>query len=168
MIHQVPDRAMNPPSGPGWRGMRPGPATSSPSCCPSASESWAPTTPTPWAPAATSPTGPGRQGTLLLPRADHGARVSRFVERYYWPGLPNGTPAAVTDGGGGVDGAPQSRRPARTPELLLSGLLPPCEGFEFGGHLGGLGRAGPLEDLLRLPQRGLRIGQAAVCYRTAA
>jgi hypothetical protein len=31
----------------GYRGMRPGPATSSPPCCPSASGSWAPSTPTP-------------------------------------------------------------------------------------------------------------------------
>ena len=35
------------PAGPGRRGMRPGPATSSPPCCPSASGSWAPSTPTP-------------------------------------------------------------------------------------------------------------------------
>ena len=34
-------------AGPGRRGMRPGPATSSPPCCPSASGSWAPSTPTP-------------------------------------------------------------------------------------------------------------------------
>ena len=33
------------PPGPGRRGMRPGPATSSPPCCPSASGSWAPSTP---------------------------------------------------------------------------------------------------------------------------
>ena len=32
------------PAGPGRRGMRPGPATSPPPCCPSASGSWAPTT----------------------------------------------------------------------------------------------------------------------------
>ena len=32
------------PAGPGRRGMRPGPATSSPPCCPSASGSWAPST----------------------------------------------------------------------------------------------------------------------------
>ena len=35
------------PTGPGRRGMRPGPATSSPPCCPSASGSRAPSTPTP-------------------------------------------------------------------------------------------------------------------------
>ena len=36
----------NSPTGPGRRGMRPGPATSSPTCCPSASGSRAPSTPT--------------------------------------------------------------------------------------------------------------------------
>ena len=35
------------PAGPGRRGMRPGPATSSPRCCPSASGCWAPSTRTP-------------------------------------------------------------------------------------------------------------------------
>ena len=39
--------ATNSPAGPGGRGMRPGPAISSPSCCPSASGSWVPSTPTP-------------------------------------------------------------------------------------------------------------------------
>ena len=34
------------PAGPGRRGMRPGPATSTPPCCPSSSGSWAPSTPT--------------------------------------------------------------------------------------------------------------------------
>ena len=50
------------PAGPGGRGMRPGPATSSPPCCPSMSGSWAPSIPTPWSSAATSPAGPGRRG----------------------------------------------------------------------------------------------------------
>ena len=35
------------PTGPGGRGMRPGPATNSPRCCPSASRCWAPSTRTP-------------------------------------------------------------------------------------------------------------------------
>ena len=34
----------------------------------------------------------------------------------------------------------------------------PGEGVQFGGHGGGLGRTDPLEDLLRLPQAGLRVG----------
>ena len=34
----------------------------------------------------------------------------------YWPGLSGSTPTAVTDGGGGVDEAPKSRRSARTPD----------------------------------------------------
>jgi hypothetical protein len=35
--------------------------------------------------------------------------------------------------------------------LLISGLLRSREGFEFGGHVGGLGHASSLEDLMRLP-----------------
>jgi hypothetical protein len=32
------------------------------------------------------------------------------------------------------------------------------KGVEFGGYVSGLGRTDSLEDLLRLPQAGLRIG----------
>ena len=52
----------NSPIGLAMRGMRPGPATSSPRCCPSRSGSTAPSTRTPWSPTTTSPTGPGRRG----------------------------------------------------------------------------------------------------------
>ena len=50
------------PAGPGRRGIRPGPGTSSPRCCRSASGSSARSTPTPSPPAPTSPAGPGRRG----------------------------------------------------------------------------------------------------------
>ena len=46
--------------------MRPGPATSSPRCCPSASGSKAPSTLAPWLPATNSPTGPGKQVNGLI------------------------------------------------------------------------------------------------------
>ena len=47
--------------------MRPGPATSSPPCCLSASRSSAPSTPTPWPPAPISLSGPGRRGRRPRP-----------------------------------------------------------------------------------------------------
>jgi hypothetical protein len=66
----------------GQAGMRPGPATSTPPCCPSASRSRAPSTPAPWPPATTSPTGPGRRGMRLLTRADPETyRLSRGKRR---------------------------------------------------------------------------------------
>ena len=42
--------------------MRPGPGTSSPPCCPSASGSWAPSTPTPWPPATSLARWTGEAG----------------------------------------------------------------------------------------------------------
>ena len=89
------------PSGPGRRGMRPGPATSSPRCCPSASGSWAPSTPTPWPPAPTSPAGPGQAGdaagardqfAALLPvservlGAEHPDTLTTRANLAYWTG----------------------------------------------------------------------------------
>ena len=42
-----PDHPATSPAGPGRRGMRPPPGTSSPRCCPCSSGSWAPSTRTP-------------------------------------------------------------------------------------------------------------------------
>ena len=46
--------------------------------------------------------------------------------------------------------------------LLLSVLLRLGEGFEFGGEVGGLGCADPLEDFQCLPDEGLGLGGVAV------
>jgi hypothetical protein len=48
--------------------------------------------------------------------------VSRFVERMLLAGLSGSVPAAVTDGGGGVDQAPKSHRAPRMPTSF--GLIP--------------------------------------------
>ena len=58
----------NSPAGPGRPGMRPGPATSTPPCCPSANRSWTPSTPTPWPPAATRLLDRGGRGCGRGPR----------------------------------------------------------------------------------------------------
>ena len=80
--------------------MRPGPATSSPPCCPSASGSRAPSTPTPWPPATNLAPGPGRRGCgrgprpvrrpAARPRAGPGRRAPRHPDHppnlAYWTG----------------------------------------------------------------------------------
>src|SRR5690349_18556558 len=61
---------------------------------------------------------------------------------------------------------------ARSPALLTFGLVPTYlngvtgrlrlgEGVDFSGYRGGLGRAHRLEDIVRLPQAGLRLGGPA-------
>ena len=55
------------PAGPGRRGMRPRPGTSTPRCCRSANGSPAPSTPARSPPAPTWPTGPGRRGMRPRP-----------------------------------------------------------------------------------------------------
>ena len=68
--------------------MRPGPATSSPPCCPSASGSWAPSTPTPWPPATTSPPGPGEAGDAAGAR-DQFAALLPMSEQVSGPEHPD-------------------------------------------------------------------------------
>jgi hypothetical protein len=63
----------------------------------------------------------GRSVVRIRSPAPRSERVStlcgsRLVERMLLAGLSGSTPTAVTDGGGGVDEAPKSRRSARTPD----------------------------------------------------
>jgi Tetratricopeptide repeat len=55
------------PPGPGRGGMRPGPVTSSPTCCSPSNGSWVARIRTPSPPAASSPIGPGKQGNRPRP-----------------------------------------------------------------------------------------------------
>jgi len=58
--------------------------------------------------------------------------------------------------------------PDRRGVMTLRGRSCPAEGVQFGGDIGGLGRADPLEDLLGLPQAGLRVGGVASGLGAAA
>ena len=100
--------------------MRPGPGTSSPRCCPSASGSSAPSTRTPWPPAATSPAGPGRRGMRPGP-ATSSPRCCPIHERVSGrraPGHPDRPrqPRPLDRGGGGCGRGPRPvRRAAARP-----------------------------------------------------
>ena len=68
--------------------MRPGPATSTPRCCPSSSGSSAPSTRTPWPFAATSPPGPGEAGDAAGARDEYAALLP-IRERVSGPEHPD-------------------------------------------------------------------------------
>ena len=53
--------------------MRPGPATSTLRCCPSASGCWVPSTRVPWPPAPAWPAGPGKVGDAAGARDEYAA-----------------------------------------------------------------------------------------------
>ena len=95
--------------------MRPGPATSSPRCCLSASGCWAPSTRTPWTPAATWPTGPGRRGCgrgpgpVRRPAAHPGAGPGPRAPGH--PGRPR-QPGPLDWAGGGCSRSPRPVRRA--------------------------------------------------------
>ncbi len=83
-----PGHPRQPRPGPGRRGMRPPPATSSPRCCPSASGSSAPSTRTPWPPAHNLARWTGEAGDAAGAR-DQYAALLPVRERVLGPEHPD-------------------------------------------------------------------------------
>ena len=102
--------ATSSPAGPGRRGTRPRPGTSSPRCCPCSSGSSARSTRTPWPPAPTSPAGPGRRGIAAAAR-DHVRRAAARARAGPRPGAPGHPGRPRTTSPAGPGGGGRGRRP---------------------------------------------------------
>src|SRR5262245_49416635 len=75
-----------------------------------------------------------------------------------------GTPTPVTRAAPAAHPRPPRRSPAAHgcgTSVCFRGWSGPGEGAELGGHAAGFGGADLAEDLLRLPQAGLRAGGVA-------